>query len=296
MNGDTEMTTVPVTTRRPPAPGALRMTPGRWVALVFGVPVAVALIGWTGFSALTWAGQASFPVNATFQLQGGRLVADVGGGDVNVHQGQTQDGTARLSGNVQYSLFRPGFSVSGNNIHLDCRIPTGNCGLNADLSVPSGTTVDLTSDGGNMQVGGIQGDATLDSGGGDVAVSGVAGAIDVSSGGGNLTAGDLGGVLDFSTGGGDVSGNGLFSPHVTLDTGGGNVTLVFTKVPSYISVSSGGGDITIVLPHGKTASYDIKNPQSGGGDYSASVPTNPASGNTISVDSGGGNISIAEAS
>src|SRR6266567_8681552 len=90
MNGDTEMTTVPVTTRRPPAPGTLRMTPGRWVALVFGVPCAVALIGCTGFSVLTWAGQASFPVNATFQLQGGRLVADVGGGDVNVHQGQTQ--------------------------------------------------------------------------------------------------------------------------------------------------------------------------------------------------------------
>lgn len=289
------MTTVPVTTRPQPASGALRMTPGRWVALVFGVPVALALIGWTGFSALAWAGQASFPVNVTLQLQGGRLAADVGGGDVNVHQGQTQGGTARLSGNVQYSLVRPGFSVSGNHIHLDCRLPTGNCGLNADLSVPPGTAVDLTSSGGNMQVGGIQGAATLDSGGGDVSVSGVAGAVEVSSGGGKLTAGDLGGVLDFSTGGGDVGGNGLFSPHVTLDTGGGNVTLVFTRVPAYIDVSSGGGDVTIVLPHSQTASYDISS-QPGGGDYSAAVPTNTASHNKITVDSGGGNISIAEAS
>ena len=202
---------------------------------------------------------------------------------------------ARLSGKVQYSLFRPGFSVSGNNIHLDCRIPTGNCGLNAELSVPPGTAVDLTSDGGNMQVGGIQGDTTLDSGGGDVSVSGVGGAVNVSSGGGNLTAGDLGGVLDFSTGGGDVGGNGLFSPHVTLDTGGGNVTVVFTSVPTFIDVSSGGGDITIVLPHSQTASYDIRS-QNGGGDYSAAVPTNTASHNKITVDSGGGNISIAEAS
>jgi hypothetical protein len=290
------MTTVPVTTGPRPAPGALRMTPGRWVALLCGVPVALALIGWTGFSVVTWAGQASFPVNATFQVRDGHLAASVGSGDLNVHQGPAGSGVARLSGRVQYSLFRPRFSVSGNDIHLDCRLPTGNCGLSADLSVPPGTSVDLTSGGGNMQVGGIQGDATLDSGGGDVAVSRVTGAVTVSSGGGNVTAGDLGGVLDFSTGGGDVGGNTLYSSHVTLDTGGGNVTLVFTEVPSYISVSSGGGDITIVLPRSSTASYDIKNPQSEGGDYSASVPTNGASGNTISVDSGGGNISIAEAS
>ena len=28
----------------------LRMTPGRWLALAVAVPVALALIGWTGFS------------------------------------------------------------------------------------------------------------------------------------------------------------------------------------------------------------------------------------------------------
>ena len=33
--------------------GPLRMTPGRWVALAVGVPVALALIGWTGFSLIT---------------------------------------------------------------------------------------------------------------------------------------------------------------------------------------------------------------------------------------------------
>jgi DUF4097 and DUF4098 domain-containing protein YvlB len=146
-----------------------------------------------------------------------------------------------------------------------------------------------------MQVSGIQGNVTLDSSGGDAGISGLGGTANVQTGGGNLTARDLAGVLKFSTSGGDVDGSGLFSPHVTTDSGGGNVTLVFTKVPDYVKIDSSGGDISIVLPPG-TASYHITSHASGG-DYSApGVPTNDASRHLIQVSSGGGNISIAEPS
>jgi len=103
-----------------------------------------------------------------------------------------------------------------------------------------------------------------------------------------------GGVLNFNTSGGEVSGSGLFSPHVTTDSGGGNVTLVFTKVPDYVKIGSSGGEITIVVPSGN-ASYAITSNASGG-NYHASVPTNDASRHSIQVDSGGGNISITEGS
>jgi DUF4097 and DUF4098 domain-containing protein YvlB len=162
------------------------------------------------------------------------------------------------------------------------------------LDVPPRTVVDLTSGGGNMQLSGLQGNVTLDSGGGDVGISSIGGAADVLTGGGNLTAGDLGGILTFTTSGGDVNGNGLFSRHITTSSGGGNVSLVFTQVPDDLKISSSGGDITIVLPRGRTA-YAISS-QTAGGDYSASVPTNDASGNKIEIESGGGNVSIAEAS
>jgi hypothetical protein len=291
------MTTAPTTgpvTRPPRPPAALRMTPGRWATLAIGVPIALVLIGWSAFSLVSGIGRASFPVSATIPLQNGRLVASTGGGDITVHQGRVSDGTARLTGTVEYSLVRPKFTVSGNGISLQCRLPTGNCGLNATLDVPSHTAVDLTTGGGNMQVSGIHGNVTLDSSGGDVGISGIGGNADVLTGGGNLTASDLGGILTFTTGGGDVSGSGLFSPHVIAGSGGGNVTLVFTAVPDYVKVGSSGGDIAIVVPHGNT-SYAIKSTSSGG-DYGATVPTNDASRHTIQVDSGGGNISIAEAS
>jgi hypothetical protein len=257
------MTTMPVTS--PPrgtgglrGPGGLRMTPGRWVALLFGVPVALALIAWTGFSFVSGIGQASFPVNTTFGVQGGRLAASLGGGDFTVRQDRDLSGRARLTGTVQYSLIRPRLVVSAGGVSLHCRLLTGNCGLSGTLDVPPGTAVDLTSGGGNLEVNGLASDITLDSGGGD------------------------------------VNASALFSPHVTMDSGGGNVTLVFTTPPVSLNITSDGGDVTVVLPHGSTR-YAITH-NADGGDYSAPVPTGSSSRHTISVQSGGGNISITEAS
>ncbi len=278
----------------PRAPAVLRMTPGRWVALAVGMPVALALIGWSAFSLVAWIGRASFPINTSIPVQDGHLVASTGGGDITVHQDQARSDKARLTGTVQYSLVRPHLTIDGAGVHLDCRLPTGNCGLNAILDVPADTPVDLATGGGNVQASGLQRDITLDTAGGDVTLSGIDGNTDLATGGGNVNAGNLGGIVNFTTAGGDVTVNDLFSPHVKLQTGGGNVTLVFTKAPAYLDITSSGGDITVVLPH-STTQYGISY-QTGGGDYSASVPVNlAAKAHTITVDSGGGNVSISEA-
>jgi hypothetical protein len=296
------MMTVPAT-RPPNTPAPLRMTPGRWGALAIGVPFALALIGWSAFSLVAGLGRASYavstsiPLRTSLPLQHGQLAASVASGDITLHQ-EVTGSTARLTGTVHYSLVRPGLTVSktasGTSIDVRCRIPTGNCGLSGTIDVPPDTSVNLATGGGNMQVNGIQRDVILNSDGGNVTVSGVGGTADLSTGGGNVTASDLGNTLRFSTDGGDVNGNGLTSPRVTMESGGGNVTLVFTRAPANLSLTSDGGDITIVFPHDGT-SYAIPRPITDGGDYSATVPTKPSSGHTITVNSGGGNVSIAEA-
>jgi hypothetical protein len=292
MNGEIAMITTPATGAPRASGGALRMTPGRWAALAIGVPTALVLIGWSAFSLVAGIGRASFPVNTSIPLQDGHLVASTGGGDLTVHQDQTRGGPARLTGTVQYSLIRPRLTISGAGVHLDCRLPTGNCGLNATLDVPLDTAVNLSSEGGNMQVSGIQRDVTLNSAGGDVTISGLGATANVSTGGGNVSASDLGSTVQFSTDGGDVDGNGLFAPYVTTYSGGGNVTLVFTRVPANLKIISDGGDINIVLPPGSTG-YAI-NYVTDGGDYSAPGVPVSKSGHPIDVESGGGNISIAE--
>ena len=216
----------------------------------------------------------------------------MGGGDITVHQGQVGSGEARLTGTVQYSLVRPRFTVSGSDINVDCHFPNDNCGLNATLDVPANTAVQLTSGGGNMQVSGIDSDATLDSGGGDVTVARIGGIADVTTGGGNLTASDLGDIRQFTTDGGDVNGTDLAAPTVRTDSGGGDVNLVFTKVPSNLNIITDGGDVNIILPRGAT-SYRVST-TTDGGDDSVTVPQSASSGDQITVNSGGGGITISE--
>jgi DUF4097 and DUF4098 domain-containing protein YvlB len=146
-----------------------------------------------------------------------------------------------------------------------------------------------------VQAAGIQRDVTLDTAGGDVTLSGGGGNTDLSTSGGNVNAGDLGGTTTFNTAGGDVTVTDLYSPHVTLETGGGNVTLTFTRAPANLTIASSGGDITVVLPYSATTQYDVRY-QTGGGDYSNSVPVNlAAKAHMITLDSGGGNVNISEA-
>jgi len=278
-----------------PAPGPLRLTPARVLTLVIGVPLVLALIGWLGFSTVALVAQTSYPVSYVIPVTGGRLVAGVGGGNVTLRQGPGQ--TAHLTGTVQYDLIRPGVSEStdpnGTNLDVRCRIPVGSCGLNATLEVPAQTAVTLSSGGGDMNVSGID-DVNLSSGGGDVAISGPGGLTSVDTFGGNLTASDLAGILTFSTSGGDITGNDLAAPTAYISSSGGNITLVFAKTPAKLEITSGGGDITVLVPHG-TTTYHITGSADGGND-SESVPTSSLSRNTINVESGGGDITIAEAS
>jgi hypothetical protein len=272
------MTTMtgPVTGKSQP-PARLTMTPGRLIALMIGVPIALALIIGGALSLVSDIGTASFQVNRTIPLDHGRLVARANGSNLTVRQGGASGGAAQLTGTVQYSLVRPDFTVNdGIGFSLHCRFLFGNCGLNAVLDVPPGTALDLASGGGNVRVSGIQS------------------AVTVTTGGGNLDIGAIRGNLDLNTSGGDVNGQLLLSREATLRTGGGNVTLTFSTVPANVAVSSSGGDITIVLPHGATRYAITAN--TAGGSYHAPVPSNDTAADKISVDSGGGNVSITEAS
>ena len=273
-----------------PASGALRMTPARVLTLAIGVPVILALIGWTGFSLVSQAARASFPVSYVMGVQHGQLTAGVNSADITVRQ--SDDSAARLAGTVHYGLFRPRVTSSGNEVTVNCPGISGNCGLSATLDVPRLTGLTLSSGGGDLTVPGVAQTVNLTSDGGDVSVSGVPGAATVLTGGGDLTAGDMGGTLKFTTDGGDVNGNELAGPTLSTDSGGGDVNLVFSKVPTNLHVITDGGDVNIVVPRGATA-YRIS-ATADGGDDSVTVPQSASSSDQINVDSGGGDITISE--
>jgi hypothetical protein len=314
-------TTSPVT-----SPGRLRMTPGRRVTLAIGVPLVLSLIGWAGFSLVALVGQASFPVSYAIPVHDGQVNVGLNGSNVTVFQGQ--GGTARLTGTVQYTFFRPAVTATtttagSTQVAVDCHISVGNCGMNATLDVPARTALTASTDGGDASVSGLdapitlnlqggnltasdlRGNLKLDTGGGDVSGSELTGDLVFATEGGNVTANDFQGDLQLDTGGGDLSGSGM-AGQVAVITEGGNINENAVTAPT-VTAQSGGGDVTLTFTQPPTnlqitaeggnvtvvlpvgsTTYDISTPGTDGGNVSYPASLVSSSSPHVITINGGG--------
>lgn len=283
----------------PHGPNAtLHMTRGRWTALAVGVPVAIALIGLTGFSLLTSTAQGSFPFSYSVPVTNGAIAVNVNSGDITLREA-TDNGTAQLAGTVKYGLIDPGITenttAAGANVDLNCNnVISSNCGMNATLAIPSRTAVTLWSNGGDIAVSGFTTDMNLWSQGGNLTASDLTGDLVLGTGGGDLNANGLtGNNLQVSTQGGNVNGEAVASQTATIHSDGGDVTLNFTQAPQNLQITTSGGNVTVILPQNNTK-YAISTDGQGGNVTYPSSLVSPKSGNVITVNSGGGDITIAQ--
>jgi hypothetical protein len=247
------------------------------------VPAAVFLIVVTSFNLVGNLGKASYPVDRTLPVPGGRLALNLDGGDVDLSGGAQAGGApgvARLTGRVYYSLVRPSLFLNPHDsqqggaasVRLGCPfLSMAGCGVNVRLGVPAGTAVTASTGGGNVTVRGLTGPVSVSTGGGDVHATDLPGAVTVTTGGGNVTVGQLSGPVSLHTTGGDITGTAITASDVTAATGGGNVQLTVAAVSGRlnVNVSTTGGDITIIVPRG--FDYDVIT-HTDGGNVSNAVP------------------------
>ena len=256
----------------------LPMTTGRRVALAIGVPLCLALTANTGFAVVANIGRGKIPVSYHAPASARRVSVTTSGGDVLLRRGSGD--RASLAGTGTYSLVRPHvterLAAGKASLGYECVVPEGPCELDATLTVPAGMAVSVST------------------GGGQVSADGTTGAVALSTGGGNMAANGVSGPISLSTGGGDVQATGVAATQVSADTGGGDIEIVFTQVPRNVQVSTGGGNITIVVPRGDTH-YHVA-AETGGGNVDDPVPLDSSSPNLITATSGGGDITIREAS
>jgi phage baseplate assembly protein gpV len=289
----------PARLARPAAgPARLRLTPGRWLTLVVGVPVLLALIGGSAFSLVAQIGEATFRFHDAIRVYHGQLTAHLDGGNVTLQQGPADRGpgdTAQLTGTATYSLVRATVKITGSNVTFRCPLPAGNCTLNAALRVPAQTAVSLFTDGGDATVPSFTASAplTLNTDGGNLSADRLAGRLDLETGGGDLSVGVLNGagLVPVNTGGGNLTIEAMTASQASISSGSGNVDLVFTKAPDDLRVNSDGGNVTLVLPR---AQYDIS-ANADGGNLSSAVRSYPRATKSITIDSGSGNITILQA-
>lgn len=275
--------------------GRLRVTPGRVAALALGVPIALAMIGWTSFNIVALLGQANFPVNVTIPLHDNRLTAQIYS-DLTLHQGPV--GAARLTGTAHYSLFKPVLDVdptaTSTSVGYDCHVPVGNCGMSANLVVPQNADVSLSTGGSDLTVPDFTGNATFDTQGGTFSSSGsLKGEFQLTTGGGDLDASMLNetgsNTLQVNTEGGTVNADPVVASNSDFKSGGGDVNLKFANVPGTLTIHSYGGTVNLVLPSTGGYAFSLT---SHGGTLNNPRSSTRGSTNSIVVDSGGGDINI----
>ena len=273
--------------------GPLPMTPGRWVALVIGAPLALLVIGWTALTAVAFTGLGSSRVNLAVPVHGRTAVVSVDEGDISVGPGPT--GQLRLEGTLHYSIVRPQLrwhrSPSTIALHSHCRVPTGVCSFDLAATVPAGGTSVVSNGSGNVTASGLAGTVTLSTDSGNIEATRISGRATISDHSGDITVTSLSsGRVLIRNDSGNITGNDVSAQVLTAQAGSGDITVVFTKVPDLVRISDSSGDIRLVLPPGP-AFYRVSASTSSG-STSIDVPKSPTSPHVIAVTNQSGNITI----
>jgi len=271
----------------------LPMTPGRWVALVIGTPLALVAIGWTALTAVAFAGLGSSRVNLAVPFHGHTAVVNVDEGDITAGPGPA--GEVRVHGTLHYSLIRPKLTWhrSGSTIalHARCQVPTGVCSVDYAVAVPPVARSELSTASGNLTASGLAGTVTLSTDSGDIKATGVSGRATIRDDSGDITVTSASGAkVLIKNDSGDITGTGVSSRQLTAQDDSGDITVVFTKVPDLVRISDSSGNIKLVLPPGPTA-YRVS-ASTASGQTSIGVPQSPTSPHVVSVTDDSGDITI----
>jgi hypothetical protein len=270
----------------------LPMTKGRVLALLLGVPVAFALIAWTGLTEVAYAGQGSYPVRLAVPVHRSTVSLSVGQADMQVTQ--AAGSTLRLTGKATYSLFRSDVTWhtarSGVVVSPQCHFFVGNCSFSFHALLPAGKRAVLSDGSGNLTLRGLTGPVTVKSGSGDVQANELTGRVSLQNGSGNITGGALSGPkVTLRDGSGDIAIDSLESLDVVVTDGSGNIGLTFTKAPTRVNVSNSSGNVNVVLPRG--VRYQV-NATTDSGNRTVGVLQTTAPDHVITVTDGSGNVSV----
>jgi hypothetical protein len=302
-----------------PPPKPPRRPRGRWIWVISGVTMIVAL-GLPITRDLINAGNEAYPTisaspAATRVVTITEPVTSVNvqsyGGDIRVI-GDPRARSVQVTEGIEYDPkqgLAPAVIDTVSDGQLTLAAPACdmyNCSVGFTVTVPSRVSVTTVSGGGNVAVSSVAG-ATVDSGGGTVLAISVAGPLTVTTGGGNQQLVSIDGVLKTDSGGGSVVVQGVTGPAATIITDGGDLTALgmavqsatlstnsggarigFTTAPGSVDVATDGGDATVTVPGGP---YGLI-ADSGGGPEIVGIAASPAARASLSVTTSGGSLTI----
>jgi DUF4097 and DUF4098 domain-containing protein YvlB len=151
----------------------------------------------------------------------------------------------------------------------------GRLWVNLELVIPKNSSVEVSTGGGSIDAGQIDGHVFLATSGGNITVGDIGGPAHLDTGGGNIVARNIAGELLANTGGGHIT-IGSVAGNATLHTSGGHIRVASVQGTAHFE--TGGGNIT--LEH---SGADLT-AQTGGGE----IEVGEAAGLVRARTSGGG--------
>ncbi|MFC0599908.1 DUF4097 family beta strand repeat-containing protein [Streptomyces palmae] len=164
-----------------------------------------------------------------------KLVIKGGTGDIRVVGGGS---AVNVTEKQNYKSSAPHTTHTTADGTLTLTYDCHDCGVDYDVRVPTGTTVSVTTDTGDVSLTGVSGSATARTDTGDV----------------SLTA--MGGPVTAGSNTGDVSGIRLKAARARLSTQTGGVRATFSNAPSAVHATSQTGGVRIAVPPG--APYAVR--------------------------------------
>lgn len=226
----------------------------------------------------------------TFKISSGKtLRISTRPGDVMVTPWEKNEVYIKVFGNDK-ALEKMEFEFNGNSNEVVVTgkyenkfLNWGNSGIKVryEIKTPSNFDVEVSTSGGDVRVGGIEGSITLKTSGGDVDIKETRGNLNISTSGGDITLENPEGKTKASTSGGDIKGVD-YKGDLKVSTSGGDINL--TGGNGSISAKTSGGDIKLNYS-GNNAGIELA---TSGGDIDIFVPSDFKA--SIKLNSSGGNV------
>ena len=175
--------------------------------------------------------------------------------------------------------------------------------VRTEVQVPTKTSVEIRTGGGDVKVRQLEGNTTLETSGGDVAVSDLAGNLTATTSGGDIILHDLTGEVNVKTSGGDIKLENA-GGRVEARTSGGDVEVAFGRGNAKGGeIETSGGDIKVRVDPAVSLNLDAS---ASSGEVTSDLPlkvtgeisqsrlhaTLGSGGQTLRVHTNGGSIHL----
>jgi len=151
------------------------------------------------------------------------------------------------------------------------------------VTVPEKYNLDLSTSGGDIHIGAIEGQAQCRTSGGDIELGAIRGPVNARTSGGDIELAGSTGPSDLHTSGGDIEAVNV-TGNLKVRTSGGGINL--SKIAGEVNANTSGGDIRIADVSGPVSAH------TSGGTVSAQLAESPKGQSSFKTSGGNVNVTL----